>query len=241
MTTILEGIHFVPGRDEFIPDSHMYVIGEAGSDDLSLIDPGLTGKGKYKLDAVKEMGIELSSIKRVVMTHTHLDHIGCFTEVKKQIPHAELWVHTLEAEPLERGEDDAVYGMREFKGMCQMQFGIKQGDFRFKVDRKLEDGDILRIGNMTWEIIHIPGHSMGGIALYNRDRKTLIPGDVIYADHSIGRFDLFGANAGQLKASLARLAELEVDVLLPGHNQLVRNVPAGYIRGTAKTWEPYLV
>ncbi|HEY3275792.1 MAG TPA: MBL fold metallo-hydrolase, partial [Syntrophorhabdaceae bacterium] len=81
----------------------------------------------------------------------------------------------------------------------------------------------------------------GGIALYNRPLKALVPGDVIYADYSIGRFDLFGANPGQLKASLNRLAELEVDMLFPGHNQLVKGLPADYITKTAKTWEPYLV
>ena len=82
---------------------------------------------------------------------------------------------------------------------------------------------------------------MGGIALYSREHKTLIPGDVIYADYAIGRFDLYGADAKQLKASLYRLAELEVNTLLPGHNQLAKDLPADYITKTAKTWEPYLI
>ena len=108
------------------------------------------------------------------------------------------------------------------------------------MDRKLEGGETLSLGNMSWEVIHIPGHSLGGIALYNRALKTLIPGDVIYADYAIGRFDLYGASAAQLKASLYRLAELEVDILLPGHNQIAKDLPADYIARTAKTWEPYL-
>ena len=91
MAKIAEGIHFVAGQDEFIPDSHVYVIGEPGSNDLSMIDVGLTGKGSYKVQSIKKMGIEPSSIKRIIMTHTHLDHIGCFAEVQKQIPGVELW------------------------------------------------------------------------------------------------------------------------------------------------------
>jgi len=241
MAKIAEGIHFVAGQDEFIPDSHVYIIGEPGSDDLSMIDVGLTGKGGYKVGSVKKMGIDPSSIKRVIMTHTHLDHIGCFNEVKQQIPGVELWVHTAEGELLEKGQDEAVYGMREFKGMCQMQYGLKAGAFTFKVDRMLEGGETLNIGNMSWEVIHIPGHSMGGIALYNRPLKALIPGDVVYADYAIGRFDLYGASGAQLKASLYRLAELEVDILLPGHNRIVKGLPADYITKTAKSWEPYLV
>ncbi len=240
MAKIAEGIHFVAGQDEFIPDSHVYIIGDPASGDLSMVDVGLTGKGSYKVGAIKKMGIELSSIKRIIMTHTHMDHIGCFSEVQKQIPGVELWVHRKEGELLEKGQDDAVYGMREFKGMCQMQYGLKAGAFTFKVDRQLEGGETLTLGSMSWEVIHIPGHSMGGIALYNRDLKTLIPGDVVYADYAIGRFDLFGADASQLKASLYRLAELEVDMLLPGHNQIVKGLPADYIMKTAKQWEPYL-
>ena len=55
--------------------------------------------------------MEPSSIKRIILTHTHLDHIGCFSEILKEIPDAELWVHTLEAEPLEQGDERTVYGM----------------------------------------------------------------------------------------------------------------------------------
>ena len=81
---------------------------------------------------------------------------------------------------------------------------------------------------------------MGSIGLYHRPMKILIPGDVIYADYAIGRFDLYGANASELMKSLMRLAELEVDILLPGHNQIVKGLPKGYILQTAKQWEPYL-
>jgi glyoxylase-like metal-dependent hydrolase (beta-lactamase superfamily II) len=63
---------------------------------------------------------------------------------------------------------------------------------------------------------------------------------VVYADYAIGRFDLHGADGSKLKDSLMRLAELEVDILLPGHNRVVKGVKPGYIRETAKQWAPYL-
>ena len=85
-----------------------------------------------------------------------------------------------------------VYGMDMFQQMCQMQYRLKSGDFKFKVARKLEGGDVLDIGGGSWEILHVPGHSAGGIALYQRSAGILIPGDVVYADYSIGRFDLHG-------------------------------------------------
>jgi hydroxyacylglutathione hydrolase len=237
---VTEGVYYIPGRDEFMPDSHVYVLGKPSSPSLSLIDAGLTGKGSYKIQSIQKAGIELSAIKRIIMTHTHLDHIGCLSEILKQIPWAELWVHSLEADLLEQGDERTVYGMDTFRGFCQGQFGLKSGAFKFKVNRKLQGGETLDLGDMTWEVIHIPGHSMGSIGLYHRPMKILIPGDVVYADHAIGRFDLYGADAAGLKKSLMRLGELEVDILLPGHNQIVKGLPKGYILKTAKQWESHL-
>ncbi len=240
MPQIVEGVYFIPGRDEFLPDSHTYIIGEPASEDLSIIDIGLTGKGGYKILSAEKMGIKPSWIKRIIMTHTHLDHIGCLREVKEHLPWAELWVHEAEAELLEKGDERGVYGMEEFKSMCQMQFRLKTGDFQTTVEKKLKGGETLEIGNMVWDVVHIPGHSMGGIGLYSPVHEILIPGDVVYADFAIGRFDLFGADASALKNSLYSLAELKVDTILPGHNQTVRNLQPDYIRQVVKMWEPYL-
>ena len=74
----------------------------------------------------------------------------------------------------------------------------------------------------------------------DQSEKILIPGDVVYADYAIGRFDLHGANGPQLKHSLLTLGKLEVNVLLPGHNRIVENVKPGYILETANQWAPYL-
>ena len=240
MPRITEDVYYIPGQDDFMPDAHAYVLGKPSSQNLSLIDAGLIGKGGYKIQSIQKEGIELSAIKRIIMTHTHLDHIGCLTEILKQMPWAELWMHSLEADSLEKGDERTVYGMEMFKGLCQLQFGLKPGAFKFQVNRKLQGGETLDLGDTLWEVIHIPGHSIGSIGLYHRPMKILIPGDVVYADYAIGRFDLFSADSSELKKSLMRLAELEVDFLLPGHNQIVEDLPKGYILKTARQWEPYL-
>lgn len=240
MPEVIEGVYFIPGQDDFIPDSHVCCVGKPSSHDLSLIDAGLMGKGDYKIEAIKKLGIRLDDIKRIIMTHTHLDHIGCLAEIREQIPWAELWVHAVEAEALEQGDERMVYGMEMFRSMCQTQYGLKAGAFTFQVDRKLQGEETLDIGGMNWEVLHIPGHSPGGIALYHRVNKILIPGDVVYADYAIGRFDLHGADGPELKDSLMRLAQLDVDILLPGHNRIVQEVVPDYILKTAKQWEPYL-
>jgi glyoxylase-like metal-dependent hydrolase (beta-lactamase superfamily II) len=240
MVKITDALFLIPGQDEMIPDSHVYLLGEPASGDLSLVDAGLVGKGAHKIGALTQGGVRLTDIRRVIMTHTHLDHIGCLREIMREIPSLELWVHAGEAEALEQGDERTVYGMAMFKQMCQTQYGLKEGAFTFKVDRWLKGGEELQIGGETWKVIHVPGHSTGGIALYGSAGGVLIPGDVVYADHSIGRFDLHGANGAQLNNSLSTLAGLQVNVLLPGHNRILKDVPAGYIARTAKQWAPYL-
>jgi hydroxyacylglutathione hydrolase len=240
MTKIREGVYFIEGRDEMIPDSHVYIIGKPESKDLSMIDAGLTGKGSYKIDSVRKLEIDTADIKRVIMTHTHFDHIGCLSEIRQEMPWLELWVHTYEAVQLEEGDERTIYGMDMFKNMCQAQYNLKEGAFKFEVNKKLNDGETLEIGGMVWKVVHVPGHSAGSIALYENTDKILIPGDVVYADYAIGRFDLHGADPAKHKESLMRLSELKVDVLLPGHNRIMERVPEGYIRGTAEQWGPYL-
>jgi glyoxylase-like metal-dependent hydrolase (beta-lactamase superfamily II) len=93
---------------------------------------------------------------------------------------------------------------------------------------------------MEWEILHLPGHSPGSIGLYNHAQRILIPGDVVYADHGIGRFDLHESSGTEHKDSLLTLAKLEVDILLPGHNRIVKSLPSEYIADTVKQWAPFL-
>jgi hydroxyacylglutathione hydrolase len=240
MENITEGVYMTPGIDEMIPDSHMYLLGMPDSKDLTLVDAGLVGKGDYKIKSILDSGIALEDIKRIIMTHTHLDHTGCLHEFFSRMPWVELWVHESEGEQLEKGDERTLYGMAMFKSMCQSQYRLKDGDYKLKVHRKLVDGDVLKIGGMTWNVIHIPGHSMGCIALYEPTEKILIPGDVVYADHDIGRFDLYGADPKQHLDSLKLLSEIDVKILLPGHNRIMNSVPDGYIKKTVEQWKGYL-
>jgi hydroxyacylglutathione hydrolase len=240
MIKINDSIYMIPGQDEMIPDAHMYLIGHPSSHDLSLIDAGLMWKGTQKIKVLTDLGVDLEDIKRIILTHTHLDHIGCVKELIEHIPSIELWVHHIEAQFLEEGDERTVYGMEMFKQMCQVQYRLADGAFKLKVDHHLQDEESLHIGDEVWKVIHIPGHSAGGIALYDDSRGILIPGDVIYADYSIGRFDLHGADGSILLKSLLHLSDLKLTTLLPGHNNILADVPQGYVSKTAAQWAPYL-
>jgi len=240
MKRITESVYFIQGRDDMIPDSHVYLIGMPDAQDWTLVDAGLMGKGSYKIESIQKAGVPLAHIQRIIMTHTHLDHIGCLPEILREMPQAELWVHSVEADLLEKGDERAVYGMDMFQRMCQAQYGLRPGAFTFQVHRRLSGGETLHLGGAVWEVLHIPGHSAGSIALYDRQNQILIPGDTVYADYAIGRFDLYGASGEQLRDSLMELARLDVRGLLPGHNRIMESVPPGYILETARQWGPYL-
>ena len=83
----------------------------------------------------------------------------------------------------------------------------------------LQEGD-LTLGDKTFRVILTPGHSPGSVCLFWPEKKVLFTGDVVFSQ-SIGRTDLPGGSGKQLKESISRLAELDVEVLCPGHGDIV--------------------
>lgn len=237
---VVEGVQWIPGRDKFLPDSHVYVIGKPESADFSLVDCGLMEMGSYKLEALESCGIPLRHVKRIIMTHTHMDHIGCLPEILEAIPDVEVWVHKEEALYLERGDDRIVFGNRMFESMIRAQYAMPKDFFTIKVHRKLEGGENLTLGGIPFRVIHLPGHSAGSIGLFNDEHKLFISGDTIYADGAIGRYDLFSADPTQLKQSLEHIAGLGVDILLPCHNRIVKGGAGPMVAQTVRQWGPLL-
>ncbi len=83
----------------------------------------------------------------------------------------------------------------------------------------LQEGDLV-IDDKTFRVVLTPGHSPGSVCLYWPEKKVLFTGDVVFSQ-SIGRTDLPGGSGKQLKESISRLAELDVEVLCPGHGDVV--------------------
>jgi hydroxyacylglutathione hydrolase len=237
---VVDGIWWIPGRDKFMPDSHVYIIGKEGSDDFSLVDCGLMEMGAYKIEEIEGCGISLKHVKRIIMTHTHLDHIGCLKEILEAVPHAEVWVHENEASYLQRGDDRIVWGNRMFESMIRSQHHIPKDFFQTDVHRKLEGGETLMLGGISFKVIHLPGHSTGSIGLFNEEQRLFMSGDTIYADGAIGRFDLVSADPLLLKKSLEFIAKLDIDILLPCHNRIVKSGAGPMVKNTVKQWGPML-
>ena len=237
---VVDGVWWIPGRDMFLPDSHMYVIGQPDGEDFTLVDCGLMDMGSYKVSELDACGVSPNHVRRIIMTHTHLDHIGCLPEILEAIPHAEVWVHRDEAIPMERGDERIIHGNRMFESMVRSQYMLAKDLFKIHVHRKLEGGEELSLGGMAFRVIHIPGHSIGGIGLFNEEHRMLLSGDTVYADYAIGRFDLESADPDQLKRSLGIIDELGVEILLPCHNRIVKSGAAPMIKKTVELWGPQL-
>ncbi|MCM2263685.1 MAG: MBL fold metallo-hydrolase [Desulfuromonadales bacterium] len=137
-----------------------------------VIDPG--DDGDRILEAIHSAGWQ---VVRIVNTHGHFDHIGGNRAVVEATG-AELLIHELDLPLMEKAKVHAqLYGL--------------PAEPSPPPGRLLKDGDSIAIGELSFEVIHLPGHSPGGIALLSG--LHLFAGDVLFAG-SIGRTDLPGGD-----------------------------------------------
>jgi hydroxyacylglutathione hydrolase len=131
-------------------------------------------------------------VLRLVLTHGHWDHImdALFFRRAFQCPIA---IHAGDAPMLQIPQTE----------LFALPFSIPP----FEADEYLEAEETLSVGELRLAVIHTPGHSPGGICLYEPGRQVLFAGDTLFAG-SYGRVDLPGAEADAMAASLARLAAL---------------------------------
>lgn len=81
----------------------------------------------------------------------------------------------------------------------------------------LNDGDLIRVGSLRFEVLYTPGHTQGGVCFYEAQRKTLFSGDTLFKG-SVGRWDFVDGDLAALARSLSRLMTLPDDVkVYPGH------------------------
>lgn len=159
-----------------------------------LVDTGTGENIDYIFKSIKQAGVNPDDLSLIVNTHNHYDHIGGNRYFDLKVA-----MHHEDALAMEKGDDMAT---------AATMFGKSLG--KMKVDWKLQEGDKIH----DFEVLHTPGHTRGGICLY--DGKTLISGDTVFADGGFGRMDLAGS-VKDMRESLRRLSELEVENLLPGH------------------------
>jgi glyoxylase-like metal-dependent hydrolase (beta-lactamase superfamily II) len=143
-------------------------------------------------------------IDTIVLSHRHYDHTGGAEGLQKALQ-AEIIVHEEAASALREGDDITTASRAFGKPFPRLEV------------QTVSEGDVMDLGDMELKVLHTPGHSICSMALYHEETKTLFPGDTVYTDGGIGRWDLPTGNYEQLTASLKRLMDLNISNLYPGH------------------------
>ena len=88
-------------------------------------------------------------------------------------------------------------------------------------DSRLDDGDLIHLGNLEFQVIHTPGHTKGGCSLYQAEQKMLFSGDTLFRG-TWGRTDLPTSDFNQIMASIVnKLLVLPDDTIVyPGHRKI---------------------
>ena len=191
------------------------VIGDAATREAIVIDPGddidrvVAALDKHNL-----------TLKQIVITHAHIDHVGGAMKLKK-----------LTGAPILLNENDAA--LLKMLDIQAAWVGMKSPG-PVAIDSSLNSGDRVTVGSISGNVIYTPGHTEGSVCLYFPVQQKLIAGDTLFAG-SIGRTDLPGGSFDKIMRSLHRevLALPDETVVVPGHGELTTI-------GEERTTNPFL-
>jgi glyoxylase-like metal-dependent hydrolase (beta-lactamase superfamily II) len=177
--------------------SNCYIVWDDDNKQGVVIDPG--DDPDIILEKIKELNI---TIKYILATHGHFDHVGAVAPLKREL-NVEFLAHEGDLFFIEDGEKSArIWGIQ-----------IEQPP---KPDRFINEGERIKVGGFELEVLHTPGHSPGGVSfLYNR---MVFSGDTLFQG-SIGRTDFREGSFEILAKSIrTRLYNLPDDTIVyTGH------------------------
>lgn len=175
-------------------EANCYIVADEETNIALIIDPG--DEPDRILEAAQGLDVQY-----IVLTHGHFDHLGAVPEIKEHTG-AKVAIHEDEIETYKSVAAQGAF------------WGFKMPEMPAP-DMLLNEGDEIEIGEVTFTVIHTPGHSPGSMCLYTKG--VVITGDTLFAN-SVGRTDFPGGSMPKLKTSFRKLMALPDDTgVLPGH------------------------
>lgn len=177
------------------------VFGDEQSREGLVVDPG--DEIESVLQIVRKHGL---TVKAIVITHAHIDHIGGAQKLKAAT-----------GAPVYMNPNDA--GLQAMLDVQAGWLGMRPPE-AVEIDSEAKDGDRLLVGTTEVHILHTPGHTQGSISLWIPAESKLVAGDTLFRD-SIGRTDLPGGDGRQILRSIhGKLLTLpEETVVVTGHGE----------------------
>ena len=197
---IVGGPEITDGRDGCV---YLLSLGE-----LVLIDTGAGWSSDRIIDNIRKLGFDPQSLKTILLTHCHIDHIGGAPKIRKEFG-SRIHIHRLDAPPLESG--DAVLTAASW---YQTTFEPTPVDVKFNLPE-----EILEIGGERIVCLHTPGHTPGSMSIYiDKGGKRVLFGQDLHGP----LLEEFGSNLSDWDRSTKQLLDLEADILCEGHFGIYR-------------------
>lgn len=170
-----------------------------------------------------------------VATHSHADHIGGFHEFTDRRAHASE--AAICAGMPEEETFAGIFRSLDVPVTALPLPGWRKDDYRIApapLNAALEEGDVIDLGDRCFEVLHLPGHSPGCIALIDRENGVFFPGDAIYRGTLVD--DLPHSDRAVYRETMARIAALDIAIAHGGHNealtgQEMHEIALGYLAG----------
>lgn len=217
---IFEGIYLVgSGRYGLSHpfDCNIYLLECA--EELALIDAGAGVEIDSLLDNIRSDGLDPRMIKKVFLTHAHADHAGGSRKLKEALG-CEILAPEGAGRLIEEGSDEEL-GLDIAK-----RSGLYAEDYRYphcKVDRILRDGERVQVGDTELLAIRVAGHAEHAMCFLveKGGHRILFTGDTLFFNGEIGLLNCPGSSLADYRRDIKKLANLGVDILLPGHKMFV--------------------
>jgi len=195
------GVHQVnPGASS---DSNIYLV--IGSR-TALIDTGTGNSSRKDIEKIKDL-LKGRGLDIVILTHFHADHIGGLQDMLNEFG-SEAFAGAGDAPYIKSGDPAFTFSD---------MYGRELGPIEVT---ELMEGDTIDLGEHRLRVINTPGHTCGGICMYDEMTHALFSGDTVFA-RGIGRTDFPTGSAKELFNSLKKLSDIDIKTLYPGHMNTV--------------------